>query len=160
MSVGLASFVIMLVVAGYSYFHSKTPDLNEEVLMSRTTRVAGQILEKRLSEGIEILYPKAVGTDNRLTFVDRDSREVSLELQEVSGKATKCLRSLRNGMPEAPPLRPVYIDDVEDVSFTTLSPAQVMIKIKFSRLEDVNFNKRSYPGSVFVIGLKNANTKF
>lgn len=150
--ISIAVFALVIVVSFYifNYFTKKIPGLNEEVAAQRTYRTADQLLEKRLSQAVEILAPAPVRTLDHLEFRELDGRVVTLKAHNGALATFDDKGQLERAGEE---VFPVYIKNVESVAFTALSYGAVMVKIKFDTGGEKEFN-----GSVFVVRFKNANS--
>lgn len=158
----IALTIFSLVIAGvssvYSLFSRQLPGLSQEVSLHHSLRLADALLVSRVARGSEIINPDPVKTSEELVFRDVDNEWIKLRLHQG------CLRSFReNGTPEiqAPKkgVRPINLRGVDAAEFTVLSPASVMIKLKFGREKDrdsgLGLETSDFSGSVFMVRLKN-----
>lgn len=150
--VSIAIFGLVITVSLYifNYFTKKIPGLNEEVAVQRTYRVADQLLEKRLSQAVEICSPAPVRTLDHLVFKELDGSIVTLK---AAGGALATYDQFGALEQPSEDVFPVFIKNVDSVSFTALSYSALMVKIKFK-----NSGEKDFSGSIFVVRLKNANS--
>ncbi len=158
-ALGIFSLVLTGVTSVYSLFSRQLPGLTQEVSLHHSLRMADALLGNRIARGAEIISPNPVKTSRELVFRDVDNEWIKLKLSQG------CLRSFReDGTPEIdsvkPGVKPVNLRDVEMVEFTVMSPASVMIKLKFDKRKDRDSGRglemNDFSGSVFVVRLRNA----
>lgn len=149
-SIAIFGLVITVSLYIFNYFTKKIPGLNEEVAVQRTYRVADQLLEKRLSQAVEICSPAPVQTLDRVDFKELDGSVVTLKAANGALATYDQFGALEQASEE---VFPVYIKNVDSVSFTALSYSALMVKIKFK-----NSGEKDFSGSIFVVRLKNANS--
>jgi len=151
---GILSFIITLSFAGFSYFSNKAPEFTDELSYHKAVHNAFLMIENKLSQAIEIIDPIPVLTGGSLTFKDRDNSIVTMKIDApssmlctyINGSAEK----QRNGF------IPLKVKNIENVEFTALSPAYVMVKIKL-KTGSRSINAAKIADSVFFIKLDNAN---
>lgn len=156
-SLGIFSLIIVAALSAHSFLGAKMPNFGEEVITQRNIRLSAMVLERRLSQAMEILEPLPVATSPRLLFRDVDGGTVETY---VSGGV---LQTFRKGSPEngiqgiAGIVPPVRIKNVEEAKFTVISPSQVLVRIRYSAfVKDSGGRSGKFSGSVFVVRLKNA----
>lgn len=158
-ALGIFSLVIVGVSSVYSVFSRQLPGLSQEVSLHHSLRLADLLLVNRIARGSEIISPDPVKSSEELVFRDVDNEWIKLKLHDGS------LRSFReSGVPEIKAIKkgikPINLRDVEMVEFTVLSPASVLIKLKFGRNKDrdsgLGLDVKDFSGSVFLVRLKNA----
>jgi len=156
-SLGLIGLVIVTTLSMNSFLGKKMPGFGEEVLTQRSVRLSAIILERRLSQAMEVLEPVPVMSSTKLVFRDIDGETVETYISDGT------LQSFRKGLPEngvqglSGIIPPIRIKNVEEAKFTTLSPSEVLVRLKFSNLvKDSRGNIGKISGSVFVVRLKNA----
>ncbi|KAF1080406.1 MAG: hypothetical protein GQF41_3230 [Candidatus Rifleibacterium amylolyticum] len=158
-ALGIFSIVLAGVIQVYSVFSRRLPGLTQEVSLHQSLRLADALLANRIARGAEIINPDPVKTSEELVFRDTDNEWIKVRLHNGF------LRSFReNGTPEIdmakPGIRPINLRDVEMVEFTVMSPASVMIKLKFGSGKDrdsgFGLEMADSGGSVFLVRLKNA----
>lgn len=159
MALGIFALVIAGVSTVYSLFSRQLPGLTQEVSLHHSLRLADALLVSRIARGSEIISPDPVKSSEELVFRDVDNEWIKIKLHQG------CLRSFReNGTPEIKMgkkgTRAINLRDVEMVEFTVLSPASVMIKLKFGKEKDrdsgFGLDIDEFSGSVFMVRLKNA----
>jgi len=129
--------------------------LENEVFAQQAARNASNIIEKRLSQASEIVSPFPVKSSPELIFKEVDGRNVKLKLD-----ANDPASPLQSYDAETDALESIdrqffiCIKNVEKIDFTTLSPAAVMIRIKFKKKSS---NSKGLAESAFFVRLKNAN---
>lgn len=159
--VAFALFGLVLVGAGavYSLFSRQLPGLSQEVSLHHSLRIADALLVNRIARGAEIISPDPVKTSEELVFRDVDNEWIKVKLHQG------CLRSFReNGAPEIESfkkgIRPINLRDVELAEFTVMSPASVMIRIKFNKGKERDsgwgLDTHEFSGSIFLVRLQNA----
>lgn len=150
----MAIAVFSLVITGsyyiFSYFSQKIPGLNEEIAVQRVYRTADQILEKRLSQAVEIIEPAPVKTLGYVKFKEIDGRVITLK---AGGGVVATYDMAGNLEKASEDFYPIYIKNVDSVDFTALSYSSLMVKIKFKNSGEKDFN-----GAIFVVRFKNANS--
>ncbi len=150
----MAIAVFSLVITGsyyiFNYFTQKIPGLNEEIAVQRVYRTADQLLEKRLSQAVEILEPAPVKTLDYIKFKEIDGRIIFLKLQ---GGVLATFDQAGNLEKASEDFYPIYIKNVDSVDFTALSYSSLMVKIKFK-----NSGEKDFSGAIFVVRFKNANS--
>lgn len=150
----MAIAVFSLVITGsyyiFNYFTQKIPGLNEEIAVQRVYRTADQLLEKRLSQAVEILEPAPVKTLNYIKFREIDGRIITLK--SVDGVLATYDQS-GNLEKASEDFYPLYIKNVDSADFTALSYSSLMVKIKFK-----NSGEKDFSGAIFVVRFKNANS--
>ncbi|HBC73512.1 MAG: hypothetical protein A2008_14115 [Candidatus Wallbacteria bacterium GWC2_49_35] len=149
-SIAIFGMVITVSLYIFNYFTKKIPGLNEEVAVQRTYRIADQLLEKRLSQAVEICSPAPVQTLDHLEFKELNGSIVTLK---AAGGALATYDQFGALEQASEDVYPVYIKNVDSVSFTALSYCALMVKIKFK-----NSGEKDFSGSIFVVRLKNANS--
>ncbi len=158
-ALGIFSLVLVGVTSVYSLFSRQLPGLTQEVSLHHSLRLADALLGNRISRGAEVISPNPVNSSAELVFRDVDNEWIKIKLSQG------CLRSFReSGAPEInsvkPGIKPVNLLDVEMVEFTVMSPASVMIKLKFGRNKDRDSGRgmemHDFSGSVFIVRLRNA----
>lgn len=149
-SIAIFGMVITVSLYIFNYFTKKIPGLNEEVAVQRTYRIADQLLEKRLSQAVEICSPAPVQTLDHLEFKELNGSIVTLK---AAGGALATYDQFGALEQASEDVYPVYIKNVDSVSFTALSYSALMVKIKFK-----NSGEKDFSGSIFVVRLKNANS--
>ena len=158
-ALGIFSIVLAGVIQVYSVFSRRLPGLTQEVSLHQSLRLADALLANRIARGAEIITPDPVKTSEEMVFRDTDNEWIKVRLHNGF------LRSFReNGTPEIDMakqgIRPINLRDVEMVEFTVMSPASVMIKLKFGSGKDrdsgFGLEMEDSGGSVFLVRLKNA----
>lgn len=158
-ALGIFGILLVGVSSVYSVFSRQLPGLSQEVSLHQSLRLADAVLVNRIARGSEIISPDPVKTSEELVFRDVDNEWIKLKLHQG------CLRSFReNGAPEIEAIKkgikPINLRDVDMVEFTVLSPASLLIKLKFGKGKDrdsgFGLDMKDFSGSVFLVRLKNA----
>jgi prepilin-type N-terminal cleavage/methylation domain-containing protein len=150
MSIAVFSLVITGSYYIFNYFSQKIPGLNEEIAVQRVYRTADQLLEKRLSQAVEIIEPAPVKTLDYIKFKEIDGRIITLK---GGGGVLATYDQAGNLEKATEDFYPIYIKNVDSVDFTALSYSSLMVKIKFKNSGEKDFN-----GAIFVVRFKNANS--
>ncbi len=150
----IAIAVFSLVITGsyyiFNYFSKKIPGLNEEIAVQRVYRTADQLLEKRLSQAVEIIEPAPVKTLDYIKFKEIDGRIIFLKLQDGVLATYDHAGNLEKASED---FYPIHIKNVDSADFTALSYSSLMVKIKFK-----NSSEKDFSGAIFVVRFKNANS--
>lgn len=161
MALGIFGMLLAGISSAYSLFSRQLPGLSQEVSLHHSLRMADAILVNRIARGSEVISPDPVKTAEELVFRDVDNEWIKLKLHQG------CLRSFReNGAPEIQSvkkgIKPINLRDVDMVEFTVLSPASVLIKLKFGKGKDrdsgLGLDMKDFSASVFLVRLKNARS--